>query len=143
MKPKIYLLALGALLIAVLSPSAVLADQVFTVTGTYTDGSTMAGTLTINTVSGVVDAADLSWSEPGLGNIFTSIAGQGTLDGNAFVLVSNSLGDDGLDLYLAAPSWIGFMGGPICGTESGGFPVCGGGSSAIANPPRGPLFLRI
>jgi len=128
MKPKIYLLALAAALIAPLAPQAVLADTIdqFTVSGTYYGGSTLSGTITIDTTTGVVQAADLAWSTvvPDL-TIFAENTFGPTPPYPAYasIEVSDSVGDF-VGLVFPVSSFVDYTGGSLCNGYFDSPPLC-------------------
>jgi len=113
MKATKFVLALAGTLLVLLSPSVVLADSysTFTVTGTYADSSTLSGTITIDTTTGVVSGADLTWSD--VGSSLSAILGQGTEGGYALVNVEDPAGDV-VSLSFTASSLVGYSGGALC-----------------------------
>jgi len=118
MKPKIYLLALAAALIALLAPQAVLADTVFTATGSFSDLSTLSGTITINTTTGAVTASDLTWSDVPF--VFTTVWSMSTtLGGNtAIQLRDGPVGGDSMTLVVPVPTLTNYTGGSLCGISN-------------------------
>jgi len=132
MKTTKYALAVALVLIA-LAPSAVRADSiVFDASGTFADGSTMSGTVTIDT-TGVVTAASLSSSLPNAGPatfIAQTLDSTGTL---YIVSVVETIPNEGdFNLVFPTATLIGYGGGGLCSIDiscpeiSDYFPPAGG-----------------
>jgi hypothetical protein len=114
MKSK-YRLALSLGLLALVAPSLVRADSIFTASGTFQDNSTLSGTLTIDTSTGLITAAALIVQyniSPSLTEHFTDILGQ---TGPASVDLEGDHFSD-VFLYIDALTLMGYTGGPICST---------------------------
>lgn len=114
MKTSRYALALAVGLFVLAAPSIVRADTLFAATGTFQDSSTLSGTLTINTTTGLITAADLAVQyniTPTVTEMFTQILGQTpnsvTLEGNDF---------SALSVYINVSTLMGFAGGALCST---------------------------
>ena len=76
MRKSLWIVPLLLLSAAVGVPAAH-ADTIFNVTGTFNDGATLSGTITINTTAGMVTALDLTTTETGAMGPYTGIGGQG------------------------------------------------------------------
>jgi len=123
MKTTKYMLALAAALIALLAPRAVLADTVFTASGTFSDGSTLSGTVTINTTTGAVTGADLLWTDVAA-PLSTDIL-LGVVFGNLQLSAEDTTGVDYIELDFPFNSQsfpVGYAGGPLCSnSDTAGF----------------------
>jgi len=129
MKTTKYVLALAAALIALLAPRAVLADTVdqFTVSGTYSDSSTLSGTITIDTTTGVVQAVDLAWSDvlPSLTNFtqFGTTSISTYTPSYAGLSVMDPAGDY-LGLVFPVATLTDYLGGSLCNGYGSSPPLC-------------------
>jgi hypothetical protein len=115
MKTSRYVLALALGLLVLAAPRIAQADTVFNVTGTFGDNSTLSGTLTINTSTGLVDAADLAVQyniTPTVTEMFANILGQTP---NSVTLEGDHFSD--LFVYINASTLTGFMRGTLCSTS--------------------------
>jgi hypothetical protein len=126
----------AALLAMGLSARADVAST-FNVSGTFTDSTTVSGTVVINTTTGVFESGDLSYqgqtynvtefagSEPGLFAFFLSTS-SGNFPRMAFAFVGSSL--------------VGFDGGPLCSFAD----ECNGEESSFEATSSGdPLFMDV
>jgi hypothetical protein len=100
------------------------AATVFDLTGTFQDGATISGTLTIDTATGHVDAISVSF----LGVTYTSILLQESFTGNtaagqtpnpvAYHVAFGTFAFPLIDPYIrgtsAPDSLVGYTGGPLC-----------------------------
>ena len=114
MKTSRFVLALAFGLFALAAPSIVRADTVFTATGTFGDNSILSGTLTINTSTGLITAANLDVQyniTPTVTEMFTNILGPTP---NSVTLEGDHFSD--LFVYINASNLIGFAGGALCST---------------------------
>jgi len=112
MKATKFVLALAATLVVLLSPRAVLADSVvqFAASGTFSNGTTLGGYITIDTTTGTI-TSDLTWSSDS--NPFTQIlavaSGSPT---TTLVEISDGFGGE-IDLVI--PSTLtDYAGGSLC-----------------------------
>lgn len=102
-------------LLALVAPNTVRADSTFNASGTFQDNSTLAGTLTIDTSTGLITGADLSVQyniSPSVTEDFTNVLGQ-TPD--SIQLEGNHFSD--LFIYFDASSLVGYAGGALCSTS--------------------------
>lgn len=93
------------------------ADLVLDINGTFDDGLTLSGTLTIDTVVGNIIAADLN--VPPIGNNLTDINSQGQLGPNEYgveVILSPWENVD-VELELLTPSLVGYSGGALASIQ--------------------------
>lgn len=104
----------AVLLVAGLSARA---DVVtFNVTGTFTDNTTMTGTVGIDTTTGVVNSAALSY----LGQSYIALDQQSsepTEGGYVFFVSLTPGGTPFMDLAIGGPSLVGFDGGTFCSLD--------------------------
>ncbi len=110
MRKAVCAIALTAVLYAIGTGSA-MADSVFDVSGTFTDGPDLSGTITINTSTGLITSADLQTD----GATFDDILGQ---DGTSFpghwYAAINAPGFPGdLQLVFDASSLVNYSGGSL------------------------------
>jgi len=91
----------------------------FQATGLFTDGSTLGGTLTIDTNVGTVTASDLTISGAGT---FSTLVFQFNYGAPAFysVIADNTAGTEEFSFGLLADSLVGYTGGDFCGDSNGG-----------------------
>jgi hypothetical protein len=103
------------------------ADQmtVFQVAGTFTDGTTFSGNLTVDTTAGTITAADIWYS--GDGQSYTIVGPQGAYDVpptpvayTAFIEApgSSSMFGFAIEGSSALDSLVGFTGGSLCSQSS-------------------------
>lgn len=131
MKITKYALA-GALgLFALVAPSGARADTIFIASGTFQDGSTLSGTLTINTATGLITSADLIVQyniSPSVTETFANILGQTPstvdLEGNLF---------SSLFFDISASTLMGYSGGALCSTSV----ACAGSIVTDVSPANG------
>jgi hypothetical protein len=105
-----------------LSVSGQASATVFFATGTFQDGATLSGTLTIDTVSGVIDGSDLEVTAPDAFT-FVNVVGQGSNSAPLFYSVTdrNAASTEDFDFGLPVLSLVGYTGGAFCSvaTEPG------------------------
>ena len=136
MKATKYALAAALVLIGLLAPGAVRADTiVFDVSGTFTDSSTLSGTVTIDTASGIVQSLALMTSNavaPGPFALFSQL-NNGPKQVVVEADVTQNGGHDFIALVFPIGSLIGFQGGALCSVANncGAF---GFGASDISIP---------
>ena len=122
----------ATLLVAPIAASA--SPVTFDLDGIFLSGSSLGGTLTIDTATGVATAADVAIGPPA-SLTFGVIEGQ-RQNGPATLI---TIGDGGaladLDIALPRASLIGYAGGGLCTSPS----ACGGLTSGIrySSPPGG------
>src|SRR5271166_1841690 len=90
----------------------------FTAEGTFQDGATLSGTLTIDTTQGLASAANLTIAPiASLPILFTSVQAQGAITSpggtHAYELFFSQTNGPELALFLPVPSLIDYPGGPI------------------------------
>ena len=120
---KRWLLFAGGFLCLAISAHA---DQltVFQVAGTFTNGATVSGNVTIDTITGAITAADLFYSGDGLH--YTVVGTQGPYDVGSAVAYTAFIGAGGSPSTLglaiegssALDSLVGYTGGDLCSTNS-------------------------
>jgi hypothetical protein len=133
------------------------ADTVFNLTGTFADGTTVSGTLTIDLTTGHIDAANLIYG----GNTYSTILLQQPFTGNTapgqtpvpvdysvFIGISSSILpriDLGIPGTSAVDSLVSYAGGSLCSTSAN----CGPDqlgityASAFFSPSGTPTFLLL
>lgn len=130
MKLRFFLLALAILLCA----SGAYAQTVFNVSGSFIDGPTLGGTITINTATGVVTAVNLTLSAPYAGayTVIDSQGWNGTYFGIPVSTAANPTGLPQINLLLPPSTLVGYAGGTVCSNSvpcthisSGFFPSVG------------------
>lgn len=103
---------LTVLVVAIAAPIAH-ADTVFTVTGSFDDGAILSGTATINTMTGLVTAFDLSTTGAFVSGPYTTVdPGQGLFNGQ--YSVSSTLSNSSIDFLFPSGSLVGYAGGSLC-----------------------------
>ncbi len=123
------------------------ADTVFTVSGTFSNGSILGGTITINTTLGTVTASTLAItvvSPNSFPFVVAGVLGQGPDSPGYFAdftTVSNGTSSSvpllSLVFQTATDSLVGYSGGSLCTQSSG----CGDPSEYILNGAESPLFI--
>jgi hypothetical protein len=110
--------------------------------GTFASGATMSGTLVIDTATGSLVSADLTYTLggssvsfdrtffgqgtiPALFGVFFPLTVAGVVDGPENPLANPPVVDE-FDLILPAASLVGYAGGPLCTDGSVGGVYCGG-----------------
>ena len=97
----------------------------FNINGTFTDGTTLSGTVTIDTTAGHITAANIWYS--GDGQWYTSLGSQGPYDVpptpvayTAFIGLAGSYSEFGLSFTgtSALDSLVGYTGGNLCSQAS-------------------------
>ena len=115
MRKSLWIVPLLLLSAAVGVPAAH-ADTIFNVTGTFNDGATLSGTITINTTAGMVTALDLTTTETGAMGPYTGIGGQGgTGTAPNYYYVFTNMSGYSLDLYFPVSTLVGYAGSSLCG----------------------------
>ena len=114
------------MLATMLFVSASFAQTVFTASGTFANGATLGGTVTINPATGEVTAINLTVSAP---ISATLTVAEGTGFGAAYVDFGVGTVSGTTDMTVALPgtTLVGFSGGPLCSTSA----PCGGISSGV------------
>jgi hypothetical protein len=128
-----YILILGiALFVAGLTPAH--ADTIFNISGTFFDGPTLTGTMSVNTATGVIDSASFTVTSPHESVTYTMqvILDNGT--GFSGAVFSGTLPGDLALIFATSPSGslgslIGYTGGSICS----GSGACGGVNESFVN----------
>ena len=118
MKITAWVFAAALIMVTLVGAKTVRANSVtFDASGTFVGGGTLGGTITINTVTGVVVAVDLTTTSSGLnGSPYT------TLGPSFFYMVGPFLGigisnsaSNVIGLALDASTLVGYSGGTLCG----------------------------
>jgi PEP-CTERM motif len=102
--------------------------ETFDVTGTFTDNTTVSGTVVIDTTTGVFESGDLSY----LGESFNVLVlTEDDPLGNAFVFeLSTSSGPiPRLAMAIVGDNLVGYSGGPLCSLA---VDVCRGGGGGVS-----------
>lgn len=108
-----YAIVLGVAIFCLgLSPAH--ADTVFDVTGTFTNGATLSGTITINTVTGSITGQSLQTSSPILGNFGFLVTQTPAFFYFAEFDTTASPSSPYLDLFFSAGSLVNYAGGSLC-----------------------------
>ena len=120
MKAMKYALALLVGLMALMAPRTARADQIlFAVSGTFQDSTTMSGTITIDTATGMATAADILYSGDGLS--YTQVTNVPAGTGRAGVDVDNSSNSSFLGLTIPGTSasnpLVNYAGGDLCSLD--------------------------
>ena len=126
MRKSLWIVVVMALFVVVSAPAAH-ADS-FTVSGTFDDGSVLTGTLTIDAITGLITASDVSTTGTFVSGPF-AVQTQAPGKPNYLASMQDPAGDV-LFLVFAAANLIGYTGGPLCDTSCGLpteiFPLAGG-----------------
>jgi hypothetical protein len=112
----------AAMMLLAASATASRADgAIFTAQGTFDDGSSLSGTATIDTVSGLFTAINLTVGPPI--RVFSENIDQQYLGPPFFysVFVRNTAGTEDFGFGLQLSSLVGYTGGPICSLAT---PLC-------------------
>lgn len=132
LKTTKYAMALTLGLIGLVAPNAVRADSVvFDASGTFADGSTLSGTVTIDTTTGLLTDANLSTAGP-IDTTFTfaEITSEApSPDGANVIRVIFDNPSFQLTLDILSASLVGYAGGDLCGQANciyGDFPYTPG-----------------
>ena len=109
-----------AIILSLFSATAYASSVVFDATGTFDNGNTLSGTLTIDTITGNPVSADLMVS--GHSAAYTTLQFQGTWPQTSPFMTELSFGNgEATDNYLTflfePVSLVGYTGGPLCGTN--------------------------
>jgi len=91
------------------------AAVIFNVSGLFSNGASMSGTMAIDTTAGVVDAWNIILSSP-ISEVFTSIIFQASFPVSGIYFVSNNFSPDRLDLLIDSSSLVGYSGGLLNST---------------------------
>jgi hypothetical protein len=110
-------LAMAAGVIALLSPRPASADQLLGVTGTFTDGSTLSGTITIDTTTGNPTGIDLTWSSLAT-PFFTQVPMNGAADGFPETQILDPSGTDELVLIWNTIPPLGTSSVALCSVDA-------------------------
>jgi hypothetical protein len=129
----VFFFSVAAFLLVGVRPASADSNELFDLTGQYTDGSTVSGTIAIDVATGVITATDLSYG----GQTYTDIQTQGaffglTESGETPIPVSYgyNVGSSSSTLpqlsfafpgTTAVDSLIGYNGGTLCALET----LCG------------------
>jgi len=166
MKIARHSLAVVLALVGLMGSSVARGDSVstFNVSGTFADGSTVSGTVTIDTNNGTVQTLDLTESNLPYGSLNNStIDGIDSYGNYAIVGWGNppSPASDAIWLYIPVGSLVGFTGSQLCSSDyqtgcsgdlsqygystggSGGFDdgMVSGSITAIATPEPSSIIL--
>jgi hypothetical protein len=111
----------------------------FNLSGTFTDNTTIAGTVVIDTTTGVLESGNLSY----LGGAYNVLdfAGPDPAQGAYAFTLSTSAGTfPELEFGIMGSSLVGFNGGPLCAIGS----LCTGNAASayFATAASAPLFLE-
>ena len=122
-------LTAAALAILLCVSSAHGASVTLYLTGTFADGATLGGTITIDNTAGTVTAQNVTISPPDAGAFTVS---QGNSSGGLYYDVG--LGTTGgiypsLSMALATTTLVGYTGGPLCNNLNPS--LCGGVTSGL------------
>lgn len=111
--------------------------DVFNVSGTFTDNTTVSGTVVIDTTTGAFESGDLSY----LGQTynFLHFAAPEPPVGYVFQLTTSSVAFPLMDFIIVGDSLVGFDGGPLCTSSE---PCDGFGSAFASTSSSAPLFLQ-
>jgi PEP-CTERM motif len=110
--------------------------ETFDVSGTFTDSTTVSGTVVVDTTTGVFESGNLTY----LGTDYDVLYDAASLPSSGayqFVLTTGSGLNPSLDFALVGSSLVGFDGGPLCSVTD----VCGIYASAY-EPGAGALLLE-
>ena len=147
----IYLAVLPALLLA--NVVAAHADTIenFTASGTFTDGATLSGTLTIDTTQGFITASDLVIGAPDSSTQTNVVAQTPNGYGNGYYAVTdrNAAGALDFDFFFNSPgdTLVGYTGSSIDGnlfyfaTQTGADLVSGSFGPAVTPEPSSIALL--
>jgi hypothetical protein len=89
------------------------ADTIFNFTGTFQDGATLGGSLTINTATGAIDGIDMTIGA----STFTFEQGTlVTIGGESFIQLTTTVNPSFpiLDVFFPVSSLVGYAGGQLC-----------------------------
>ena len=96
------------------------ADTIFNFSGTFQDGSTLGGTMTINTATGAIDGVNLTIG----GNTFTFVQAPTPvlIGGSLFIQLTETsqFNFPILDIFIPVSSLVGYNGGQLCITPTAG-----------------------
>jgi len=111
----VFLLALTMLGPGLISASA----DTFTLSGTFTDGSTLSGTIVIDTVAGTVDSGDPITSAPDSGS-YPFLYTQGTVSSVYYAQFGTTslFSFPFVDLVFPTTSLVGYTGGNLCSVDN-------------------------
>jgi len=110
-----FMLALAVLGLMARAPAPARADlTTFDAEGTFSDGATLSGTSTIDTMLGLVTAINLSITPlGGSPELFTTIDHQGLTGLSQYAFNSFGTNGDQLGIVFPLTSLIGYQGGPL------------------------------
>ena len=125
------------LTVALLATALSARADVFNVSGTFTDSTTVSGTVSINTTTGVFESGDLSY----LGQTYNVTEFAGSEPGLFAFFLSPSAGNfPRLAFGFVGSSLVGFDGGPLCSFADD----CNGAESSFEATSSGdPLFMEV
>ena len=103
---------LGAALSISAHGATIQSSMPFYLSGSFTDGATLGGTVDINTIIGSINGEDITVST--LATPFTTAPAQSAGLNNDYQAVFDNGAGATLTLYFDTPSLIGYTGGPLC-----------------------------
>ena len=111
--------------------------ETFDVSGTFTDSTTVSGTVVIDTTTGVFESGNLTYLGMTFDNLYD--ADSQPPDLYQFVLTETAAGGAPLlNMGIVGDSLVGFNGGPLCSEDE----LCNGDTSAYAPDDFNILYLE-
>lgn len=103
--------------VMMLFASGLLAQTAFNASGTFADGTTLGGTVTINTATGQVTSVDLTLSAPNAATL-TLIADVGSVPGSVVISAGTPSVYPQVSLWFPVSTLAGYSGGALCSNTS-------------------------
>jgi len=114
-------LVVASFWLALVGPGVARADNIFDITATFTDGTTLSGTFAID-ATGLVTSVDMMLAGVDASGPYTQIALQGpdtSFTPSFYTLPVFDSHNDFINLSFPQVSLVGYAGGELCGINSG------------------------
>lgn len=133
-------LVIASFWLALVGPGVARADNIFDITGTFTDGTTLSGTFAIGT-TGLVTSVDMMLAGVDASGPYAQIGLQGPITSFTPSFYGLSVFDsnnDFINLSFPQVSLVGYAGGELCGFNSGSCLITAPTSSKLVSD----LFIQ-